>query len=184
MAIEVARPAVDQDDSLRDLFERLSRGDIDSLEALYDLLSSRIYSLALWRTRSTSDAADVLQDVFVKLASMGKQLATVRQPLHYVLRMAHHASIDVIRKRSREVEIDASTPLMQQHRMNMNSIHLSAAVAELPADQREAIYLRYVSGFSLREIAGITGVSLFTAASRCRLALRKLRKRLGDSYET
>jgi len=56
--------------------------------------------------------------------------------------------------------------------------------AELPArDVSWAAALRapFDAGCSFREIAAITGVPAFTAASRCRLALARLRRLMGGS---
>ena len=56
-----------------------------------------------------------------------------------------------------------------------------SALARLPAPQREAVSLRHLAGHSFREIAAITGVPLFTAASRCRLGLARLKQLLERS---
>jgi RNA polymerase sigma-70 factor (ECF subfamily) len=50
-----------------------------------------------------------------------------------------------------------------------------AALAALPAEQRDAFLLYEESGLSLDEIGQITGVSMETAKSRLRYALAKLR---------
>jgi len=49
------------------------------------------------------------------------------------------------------------------------------AIDTLPAEQREVVVLHVLEGFSFREIGGLTGVSMFTAAARYRLATGKLR---------
>jgi RNA polymerase sigma-70 factor (ECF subfamily) len=59
-------------------------------------------------------------------------------------------------------------------------LSLQNALRELPEDQREAVFLRVWSGMTLQEIAEATGTPLNTVASRCRYALDKLRKRLGE----
>ena len=53
---------------LLELFAELAEGRTAALEPLYDELSDEVHGLALWRTGSGADAADVLQEVFVKLA--------------------------------------------------------------------------------------------------------------------
>jgi len=53
---------------------------------------------------------------------------------------------------------------------------LSGHLARLPGEQREAVSLRHLAGCSFREIATITRVPVFTAASRCRLGLARLRR--------
>lgn len=57
---------------------------------------------------------------------------------------------------------------------------VSALVAELPAKQRDVIYLHHFAECSFAAIGDITGVSTFTAASRYRLGIGKLRRRLEE----
>ena len=58
------------------------------------------------------------------------------------------------------------------------AIDVGRALASLPVEQREVVVLHVVEGFSFREIGGLTGVSLFTAAARYRLAIGKLKQEL------
>ena len=62
-----------------------------------------------------------------------------------------------------------------------DAIDLERALADLPAEQREVIVLHLIEGFSFREVGRLTGVSLFTAAARYRLATRRLRKTLAPA---
>jgi RNA polymerase sigma-70 factor (ECF subfamily) len=55
---------------------------------------------------------------------------------------------------------------------------VSAALSELPAEQREAMDLTYFGGLSQSEIAERTGLPLGTVKTRVRLAVQKLRERL------
>jgi RNA polymerase sigma-70 factor (ECF subfamily) len=55
-----------------------------------------------------------------------------------------------------------------------------AALAQLPAEQREVFLLYEESGLSLEEIAVITAVGPETAKSRLRYAVAKLRGALGS----
>jgi len=57
---------------------------------------------------------------------------------------------------------------------------IADAVAELPEDQREVVFLRTSGGLSFREIAEALGLPLATAKSRMRLALSKLRAQLHE----
>ena len=58
-----------------------------------------------------------------------------------------------------------------------------AALAELPLDQRQAIELAYFRGLSQSEIAEKTGQPLGTIKTRVRLAMAKLRDKLGVLQE-
>jgi RNA polymerase sigma-70 factor, ECF subfamily len=166
-------------------FRRLAQGDPAALEDIYTLEADRLYALALWITGSRDDAADAVQDVFVKLAGRRTDLSRVRRPRAYLLAMARSAALD--RRRGRVPRPEAEDRLLEEADPNaMPDPHgrADARLADrwlrrLPLDQREAIYLRYYAELSFAEIGRVTGVSLFTAASRCRLGLAKLRRQMG-----
>jgi RNA polymerase sigma-70 factor (ECF subfamily) len=161
---------------LLSLFKRLAKGEKEALAELYDRCGRIIYGLALWRTHSSADAADITQEVFVRIAERSSELTSVRNPLPYMLRIAHTLSADIHRRRKREA-------LMSHHVVDEIAIdadpfaayEISTLLSQLPESQREAIYLRYVVGSSFLELSKIMGVSIFTAASRCRLGLQKLK---------
>jgi RNA polymerase sigma-70 factor (ECF subfamily) len=156
------------------------------------MYASRDTSNAL--TRCPSDAEDLVQAVFLKLATTGAPLLAVRNPANYLHRILRAAWIDEHRRPavSREAPLqeddDAS---LWDGRLARRSgraadaddvdaaIDVTRALARLPAVQREIVQLHLIEGFSFREAGRITGVSMFTAASRYRVALERLRQMTG-----
>ncbi len=173
-------------EALRAPFDALAAGDPAALEAVWDLASRRIYGLALWRTGREEDARDVVQDVFVRLATRRGELAAVAQPGVWLLAVAHNAAVDAVRRKARrpteplESAAHVAAPGADPERAAAAS-RASEALSRLPAAQREAVLLHHVAGCSFREIGAIAGVPAFTAASRCRLALARLRRLMGGS---
>ncbi|ANM30187.1 hypothetical protein ABI59_12285 [Acidobacteria bacterium Mor1] len=180
-----ATPAAPDPERIRALVRDLAEGREAALDGLYGALSGQLYGLALWRTASAEDAADVLQETFVRLVESRQRVAAARDPLAYIRRMVHRASIDVHRRRRRRredsldavafVEPEPSGDADQQ----LDARRASELLAELPPAQREAIYLRHYAACSFAEIGRATGVPTFTAASRYRLGIERLRKQLG-----
>jgi RNA polymerase sigma-70 factor (ECF subfamily) len=166
------------------LFDKLAAGRTQALDGIYEACAQEVYGLALWRTGSPTDAADVVQEVFVRLAARRPRLGGIRDPLAYVRRMAHSASIDLHRRRARRreepleefpfVEAPGESPERQ-----LDADRASRLLAKLPAAQREAIFLRHFAGCSFAEIGRATAVPTFTAASRYRLGMRRLRHLAG-----
>jgi RNA polymerase sigma factor (sigma-70 family) len=60
---------------------------------------------------------------------------------------------------------------------------LEAALAELPAEQREVFELTELDGIPVKDIAAATGVSVNTVLSRKHYAILHLRKQLRTLYE-
>lgn len=162
---------------------RLAERDGAALGALYDLVAADLYGLALWRTGSRDDAADAVQEVFCKLAARPATLAAARDPRAYLLAMTRRAAVDLLRRRRDHRPLDelvteppAAAP--GDPAAAVDASRLSALLGALPAVQREALYLRWWTGLTFAEIGRATGVPTFTAVSRCRLGLARLRWRL------
>ncbi|MDD5564857.1 MAG: sigma-70 family RNA polymerase sigma factor [Thermoanaerobaculaceae bacterium] len=184
--VEAARGAELETDlsaaaSLAAAFAALAVGDLDAIGPIYDACAADLFGLALWRTGSREDAADVVQEVFVRLASAPSALGRVRNPRAYLLAMGHSAAVDVLRRRKRTVEADDAVlePVRPDPVTAADAARASRLVSGLPAAQREAVYLRHFAGLSFAEIGGVTGVPTFTAASRYRLGIGRLRKLMG-----
>lgn len=170
-------------ETLERAFSALSAGDPDALEALYDAAADRIYGLALWRTGSAQDASDVVQEVFLRIVEARSRLGSVKEPFPWLLGLAHHVAIDVVRrsKRRATVPLDGVPFLATAERDDSSRIDaasVSRLLERLPASQRDAIYLRHFEECTFARIGRITGVPAFTAASRYRLGIGKLRRLL------
>ncbi len=168
-------------EDLPELFARLADGDLEVLEPIYDLCADELHGLALWRCGSRTEAEDAVQDVFVRLATTAADLGRVGDPRAYLLTMARRAACDLVRKRRTDeplenllLEASAADPATC-----VDAVSASRCLRQLPAAQREAVYLRHFSGLTFAEIAAVTKVPTFTAASRCRAGLKKLRRLLG-----
>ncbi len=163
-------------------FARLVRGDRSALRDLYDRHAGPLYRHGLALTRQPGEAEDLVQMVFLKLATTGAPLLGVRKPANYLHRILHAAWVDGQRRRSasKETPIGADDDFLSRESGSLESaIDVARALSALPAAQRQAVQLHLIEGFSFRETGGIAGVSMFTAASRYRAALERLRRLLG-----
>jgi len=161
------------------------------LERLYDEHARALFAFLLNFTRSEADTRDVLQEVFIKLARQPEILDGVREERAFLLRLSHHAAIDLIRRRgtreknyeqlaaeSANVFARASDPDEQIFREV-----LASALGELPPDQRAVVHLKLWERLTFEAIAEALDIPLNTAASRYRYGLDKLRERLRPLYE-
>jgi RNA polymerase sigma-70 factor (ECF subfamily) len=168
----------------RELLGDLASGRREALAELYDRHAASLFRHALALARRRPEAEDLVQAVFVKLATTGAQLLGVRAPASYLHRMLNSAWVDGQRRTiaaQRAVASGATESLGPQPVPSGmdDAIDIGRALDELPEPQREVVVLHIVEGFSFREIGRMTGVSLFTAAARYRLAVGRLRNVLG-----
>ncbi|MFZ2640033.1 MAG: sigma-70 family RNA polymerase sigma factor [Verrucomicrobiia bacterium] len=161
------------------------------LERLYDSHAQALFAFLLNFTRNEADTRDVLQELFLKLARQPALLDGVRDERAFLIRLAHNAAIDLMRRRTtRQRNYDqlaaeslqlfesAASPDEQAFRDT-----LTAALGKLPPDQRAVAHLKLWEGWTFEEIAERLGIPPNTAASRYRYAIDKLRERLRPIYE-
>ena len=171
------------------MLARVAGGDREALAELYDCHATALFGYAVALARSRADAEDLVQGAFVKLAGMGAPLLGIRSPGAYLHTMVRMAFLDG--ERHRAVAADEPLGILERGRTDAASspgdsaleapgrLALEAALARLPAAQREAVVLHAVEGLTFREVARVIGVSTWTAASRYRVALGRLRQILG-----
>ena len=158
---------------------------------LYDEHAQALFAFLLNLTRSEADTRDLLQEIFVKIARDEKLLAGVREERAFLIRLAHNAAIDLMRRRgTRErtkenfaAEIISPFAPTSDPDENVFREELSAALGELPEEQRAVAHQKLWSGLTFEEIATALEIPPNTAASRYRYALDKMRDRLRPLYE-
>ena len=145
----------------------------------------RIRDIAFAATGSERPGDAELVDVLARAAEGdGEALGAIRHPRRYLLAMAHTGAVDRQRARRADVRIE-DAPFLEAAGVDIgraiDAKSASRALDEIPGPQRVAIYLHHFRELSFREIARITGVSTFTAASRYRLGIAKLRAMLEEA---
>jgi RNA polymerase sigma-70 factor (ECF subfamily) len=161
------------------------------LRRLYDEHAQPLFAFLLNLTRNEADTRDLLQDVFIKLARYPDLLAGVRGERAFLIRLAHNAAIDLMRRcctRDKTREQFAAETLFlfapeADPDENTFRVALAEALSELPPEQRAVVHLKLWSGLTFDQIADALDIPPNTAASRYRYGLDKLRERLRPLYE-
>jgi RNA polymerase sigma-70 factor, ECF subfamily len=161
------------------------------LERLYDQHASALFGFLLNITRNEGNTRDLLQEVFVKLARHPELLEGVRDERPFLLRLAHNAAIDALRRcEARERNHDRFATecagiFALSHDVDEQSFRLAVhdALGELPPEQRAVVHLKLWEGLTFEAIAETLGLPLNTAASRYRYGLDKMRERLRPLYD-
>lgn len=186
----VASPA---DDADRNVLLRVTDGQLDALQELYDTYRTMAYSIALRITSDASLAEDVVQDAFLGAwRNAGRYVEGKGSVKTWLLSIVHHRAVDAVRRRRPTVELpereDVPPPnltlpdIWQEVAGNLDREEIAAALATLSDVQREAIELAYFGGLTQQEIAVRTGTPLGTVKSRVRLGLLSMRRALvGDT---
>jgi RNA polymerase sigma-70 factor (ECF subfamily) len=166
------------------LMSRIRAGDEDALATLHDRYASVVYSVALRVLGETTQAEDILQDIFIQLWRNPQRFDSSRGSLGaWLAVIARHRAIDQLRRRRPESDIEdvvisVDTRLEQSTDRNLAIAKVRAAVERLPVEQRQPLELAFFRGLTHSEIADKTGEPLGTIKTRIRSALLALRKAL------
>jgi RNA polymerase sigma-70 factor (ECF subfamily) len=163
----------------------------NDIERLYDEHAQPLFAFLLNFTRDEADTRDLLQEIFVKLAREPKLLAGIREERAFLIRLAHNAAIDLMRRRGtrNRTKENFAAEILSVFAPAANPdekffrAELSGALSELPEDQRAVVHLKLWSELTFDAIADALDISPNTAASRYRYGLDKLRERLRPLYE-
>jgi RNA polymerase sigma factor (sigma-70 family) len=150
----------------------------DEFEDRLKALRPRLHRYCARMTGSAVDGEDVLQDTLVKALRARAEGAGVDNLEGWLFRIAHNASLDFLRHKSRNTVVPLTedveaTPIPEADIVAVGF----RTFLQLPELQRCAVILKDVLGHSVDDIAGIaecTPAAAKSALQRGRLALRQL----------
>jgi RNA polymerase sigma factor (sigma-70 family) len=175
-----------------ELIACFARGEAAAFDILYERYELRVFRYLLRILRDRARAEDALQDVWFVVARDASRFEPVARFSAWVFRIAHNRMVDTVRAARREVSLElvsAENEVTEPVYPGESEPHaaavadeelaaLLAALAQLPADQREAFLLQQEGDLSVEEIAKVTGCPFETAKSRLRYARERLRELL------
>jgi len=164
---------------------------------------SRLRSFIRRRVADPGDAEDILQDVFYELLEAYRMMKPVEQVTAWLFRVARNRITDLFRRRSREALRNEPARVAEDgEELSLEELlpspdagpaaayarsvlleELDDALDELPAEQREVFVAHEVMGYSFKELAAETGLSVNTLLSRKHYAVLHLRERLQAIYD-
>lgn len=181
------------------LVSRAQQGDLQAFETLTTRYEQRVYSLALRMLRQEQDAEDVTQQTFLSALENLKGFRGDASFSTWLLRIATHAALKIIRKRKGlpTVSLDAPSETAESEgqiphpeyiadwrdspeelvRKNEIKSLLEEALNQLDEKHRLVFLLRDVEGLSIKETAealSLTEANVKVRLLRARLQLREL----------
>ena len=150
-------------------------------ERLVGAYADLILRLSYTYLKSTHDAEDICQTVLLKLMGAPARFEGPEHERAWVIRTTANACKDVLRSghRRRTVGLEAAPDAAAPEEPESDVVD---AVMALPGNYREAIYLHYYEGYSIREIAKLTGRSESAVSAHLSRGRAKLRTMLEGAY--
>lgn len=181
MGVGEAAARVRQPDLAQEIARGLRSGDPLVLEALVDRHKDRLFRYLLRLTGDRSTAEDLFQETWLRVVSRGHQYDPSRSFLAWLLAIARHLFIDLLRRSDLErlthlgdAADEDGAPLRDDKAESPFELLADRETRERVADGfrrlsplvREVLTLRLDHGLSLQEIAAVTGAPLPTVKSR------------------
>lgn len=122
-----------------------------------------IYRLAFSYVRNAADAEDICQEAFLRLYRFEGSFQSDENAKAWLIRVTVNLSKNLLRscRFTRWEPLDESVPALDDEELS-----LLQSVMKLPPKYRAAIYLYYYEGYSVKEIADITGATVSSVTTR------------------
>ena len=182
-------------EKLNSLAAQAAQGDSAAWEALYRAIEELTRSVCRRNSMSKEDTEDIVQEVALSLSGRLDELAGMENPEGYIRRAANNKCVDIVRADSKlptERFREHEEVLLQKPDTDPTPENVVAGLnpdkliddflSELPEDQRVCLTMRYMDGYTNKQISQRLGVPVGTVASRVRYAKSALQKRVTE-YE-
>jgi RNA polymerase sigma-70 factor, ECF subfamily len=169
--------------------DRALAGDQSAFASIVERYQTAVYNLCYRMLGSAAEAEDAAQEVFIRAWSQLHTFQRDRKFSTWLLSIASHHAIDVLRRRratvvpldSVEIWAHSADPQPEESTIETEQrIAVRALLNTLPAKYRLVTVLRYFRDLSYLEIAEMTGLS----ESAVKTQLHRARKMLADEIRT
>ena len=155
-----------------------SSEDRSKFEQIYIDYRDLMFYVANRILDNEQDAEDAVHEAFLKVAENIKKIGEPKCPKTrgFVVTIVENKAIDQYRKQQKHQTVELIDDIQGTNAHYEGDNDLTKCILKLPARYREMILLRYHHGYSVREIAGMMGISLPAAIKLDQRAKQKLKK--------
>ena len=160
------------------LIQRSIKGDRDAFLDLIQPLQQQFYRIAWSYMGNQEDSLDMVQNTIERIFT---RLHTLREPAYFktwAIRILINECKICLKKRRRELPSFAEEWTPDPAGQVDSRLDIQRAMSALGVKNREALILRYIKDYSLREIADILNCPLGTVKSRIHHGLSQLRTQM------
>lgn len=170
-------------------------------DELYDEYKNSVHGLACYLTRNKSEAEDLFQDTWLRVAENLHKISNTKDFKAWVFTVAINLYRDELRKKktrrlfflqkikalgnkdmiSNDTLWSGESNMMSESNRKDTSRAISQALAKLPDRQRLVFVLKEIKGFRHREIGEILGIPVNTVKTLLFRAIKRLQRELRAS---
>jgi RNA polymerase sigma-70 factor (ECF subfamily) len=168
--------------------------DEDSYKKLFYHFYPVLLSFCTAILNNKEDAEEVVSEVMLKVWTMGENLTRVDNLTIYLFTAARNKAYDALRKKKRAIATISISDTIQEHIIDKNSPEhvytrseleefIGKTIRALPTQSQLVFRLVKEQGLPYKQVTEVLGISLNTAETHMRHALKKIRTAL-DAYLT
>ena len=197
--LAILQAQIDRNEEDLMLMMRIVKRDESALSTLYDRYSGLVYTMVLRMVKTTDEAEDLVQEVFMQVWNKAGMFAGTKGSVYtWIVTIARRKAIDKLRSSQRankassldndEILFElpdaafASNPLYATISSEYEEI-MRSGLALLSSDQRTIIEMSYYEGYTQQQIAERFGIPLGTVKTRMRQGLIRLKDFLRKRME-
>ncbi|MEZ4919689.1 MAG: RNA polymerase sigma factor [Saprospiraceae bacterium] len=159
------------------------RGSAKYQRQLYERFSGKMYAVCLRYARSSSDAADILQDGFVKVFGKLDQFQFQGSFEGWIRRIMVNTALRNYQRQRFDMELNGyeslpDAPVSPDAISSLSEAELLALISRLPEGYRVVFNLVAIEGYSHAEVANLLGIQESTSRSQLTKARRWLCEQL------
>jgi RNA polymerase sigma factor (sigma-70 family) len=169
------------------LKRKFIRGNKRAFDIIYNGFSSAMYSICLRYTKNTDEAADILQDAFIKIYENRKSFNPEFELASWIKRIVINTAIDHFNKNKKItlIEDDTYFEVEPDTEVNTDSLeniktNLINALQHLPDGYRTVFNLYVMDNLTHQEISDYLNISINTSKSQLSRARKMLKIQLQE----
>jgi RNA polymerase sigma-70 factor (ECF subfamily) len=163
-----------------DLLRAHATGDPQAFELLVRRHRDRLWAVAIRTLGDREEAADAVQDALISAFRAADRFRGDSAVTTWLHRIVVNACLDRVRRRQARPTVEL--PEIELAGVDLDTdttLDVHAALARLPADQRAALVLVDMQGYSVADAAIVLDVPIGTVKSRCARGRARLAVLLG-----
>ncbi|MGN6615576.1 MAG: RNA polymerase sigma factor [Ilyomonas sp.] len=170
------------------LLERLQNSEEKALGALMKLFYSPMYNYACRFCKDEQLVKDCIQEVFISMWQRRDSATAISSPKFYLLRAVKNKIIKAVSKNAKtintdslqeynfQVEFSTEYMLIEKQVSAENAARLHKILSQLPARQKEIIYLKFYHHLDHEQIASLMNINRQSVYNLLHESLQKLKK--------
>jgi RNA polymerase sigma-70 factor (ECF subfamily) len=172
-----------------ELMQEIKAGNMLAFDELYRKYNKRLYKFAYSILKTTEDAENIIQDVFLNLWLNREKVEKSTSVKYYIFEIAHNSAISIIRKRIKDTiyieHVKSLQNLIQEPvdlQVEYNELNqiLEGIINSLPSQQKKIYLLNRIEALKYREIAEQLNISINTVENHMSRALKNIREKLRE----